>query len=633
MGVTCSKSSTGSRGALATSDLKVAIDQSKKIGQPAEESVDVTDTTLQIISQKTPSYASQSGLSMYVPTNTSPDLAVFSWLTWAPAPGTKCFETLHRCFPGALPGTAMVRRTASALSSIGITPENAIYGQSICPDEINNEKGDLATMMVEHFGSCFPMGGIGGAPFCGKTGFMAFSHHVPDDGHVVVLFGPHIAISDEGELGKYLRDGQSKHSTACGAVLAAYNACQDCDFDDNGEYDKHDMQQSWLKGKVNDNIEKINSAPEPIATLMLTAYEAVKQEMLVIVNTKFGNGKLVLIGGVQINMPQPCEDHFLPLLFRTYSETTVGAAPSTTNGTDLLTLLRYSTPDIPKPIPQLHQVVDEDSCLDVFSWLTWAPARGTKCFETLHRCFPGALPGTAMVRRTASALSSIGITPENAIYGQSICPDEINNEKGDLATMMVEHFGSCFPMGGIGGAPFCGKTGFMAFSHHVPDDGHVVVLFGPHIAISDEGELGKYLRDGQSKHSTACGAVLAAYNACQDCDFDDNGEYDKHDMQQSWLKGKVNDNIEKINSAPEPIATLMLTAYEAVKQEMLVIVNTKFGNGKLVLIGGVQINMPQPCEDHFLPLMLQVSSETGKSVDLLPNILLRGPSAMEHLVA
>ena len=27
------------------------------------------------------------------------------------------------------------------------------------------------------------------------------------------------------------------------------------------------------------------------------------------------NGRLILLGGIQINMPYPLEDHFLPLLF------------------------------------------------------------------------------------------------------------------------------------------------------------------------------------------------------------------------------------------------------------------------------------------------------------------------------
>lgn len=73
------------------------------------------------------------------------------------------------------------------------------------------------------------------------------------DGHLMILFGPHIAISSTGELGKYLREGQSGESTACGAVLAAYNACcadQSCGSFLGKSYrymfDEDDMQQSYL---------------------------------------------------------------------------------------------------------------------------------------------------------------------------------------------------------------------------------------------------------------------------------------------------------------------------------------------------------------------------------------------------
>merc|ERR1719203_1206448 len=118
-------------------------------------------------------------------------------------------------------------------------------------------------------------------------------------------------------------------------------------------------------------------------------------------------------------------------------------------------------------------------------------------FATLHESFPGALPGNILMSRLCAVLRSHGLNPDNTIYGQSICPDEINNEKGDLASLMQDHYGECFPMGGIGGMPFVGKTGFTAFSHHVPESGHVLILFGPHVAISESGELGKYRRKGQ----------------------------------------------------------------------------------------------------------------------------------------
>ena len=105
---------------------------------------------------------------------------------------------------------------------------------------------------------------------------------------------------------------------------------------------------------------------------------------------------------------------------------------------------------------------------DVYAWLDWAPPKGSPTYDTLHRCFPGAIPGSVVRDRSVHVVSKFGLTPENTIYGQSICPDEINNEKGDLSSLMIDHWGEVFPMGGIGGVPFVGKTGFGAFSAHVP---------------------------------------------------------------------------------------------------------------------------------------------------------------------
>jgi len=128
---------------------------------------------------------------------------------------------------------------------------------SICPDEINNQKGGLSNLMAECWGEFFPLGGISGAPFVGKTGFKAFSHHVPDHGNIILLYGPHVAISAEGEVGKYLREGQEQESTACGAVIGAYNAC--CNHaGDEEEFDEADMQMGWIKSQIAPHVERIS---------------------------------------------------------------------------------------------------------------------------------------------------------------------------------------------------------------------------------------------------------------------------------------------------------------------------------------------------------------------------------------
>jgi len=198
-------------------------------------------------------------------------------------------------------------------------------------------------------------------------------------------------------------------------------------------------------------------------------------------------------------------------------------------------------------------------------------------------------------------------TPENTLFGSSICPDEINNEKGSLADVLKEYWGEVFPLGGISGAPFVGKTGFKAFSHHVPDDGNVLVLFGPHVAISEAGEVGKYLRFGQQNESTACGAVIGAYHAATNSlGKDDEDEFDEADMQMAWIKAQLAPHVETIGKQQIPMGALAYQAFEMVKAKINKIVNNDFGSGYLALVGGIQINVPRPCLDHFLPLTFEV---------------------------
>lgn len=43
-----------------------------------------------------------------------------------------------------------------------------------------------------------PIGGLGGIPFAGKTGFKAYASHVPDDGNLLILFAPHVGMDTSG---------------------------------------------------------------------------------------------------------------------------------------------------------------------------------------------------------------------------------------------------------------------------------------------------------------------------------------------------------------------------------------------------------------------------------------------------
>ena len=146
------------------------------------------------------------------------------------------------------------------------------------------------------------MGGIGGCPYVGKEGYEVLLSHIPDDGNVVILFGPHVDISPEGEVGKFSRVGQKKLSTACGAAIAAFNVGSAGDLSDQGD---QDIQQSMLKNKLGKQAAVFAKAEVPMAELARCAYRRVV-EMIAEIATHSDDCKhLVLIGGIQINMPEP----------------------------------------------------------------------------------------------------------------------------------------------------------------------------------------------------------------------------------------------------------------------------------------------------------------------------------------
>lgn len=98
--------------------------------------------------------------------------------------------------------------------------------------------------------------------------------------------------------------------------------------------------------------------------------------------------------------------------------------------------------------------------------------------------FPGAMRNDDTIKAVVSIAEGLGLDAVNTLFAYSVCPDEINHEFGDLAYVLHNHFGPSFSLGGLGGIPFSGKTGFGAYASHVPDDGNIFILFAPHCAVS-----------------------------------------------------------------------------------------------------------------------------------------------------
>lgn len=85
----------------------------------------------------------------------------------------------------------------------------------------------MTLLFFRRWGEIFPLSGLAGIPFVGKAGWNAFTTHVPDDGNIVVLFAPHVAIDNDGNVGDITRDGQSCKTPACGAAIKSLLALQE----------------------------------------------------------------------------------------------------------------------------------------------------------------------------------------------------------------------------------------------------------------------------------------------------------------------------------------------------------------------------------------------------------------------
>ena len=93
-------------------------------------------------------------------------------------------------------------------------------------------------------------------------------------------------------------------------------------------------------------------------------------------------------------------------------------------------------------------------------------------------------------------------------------------------------------------------------------------------------------------------------------------------MQQIWLEKKIKSSLNRIEDSDEPIVELMQVIYEHIHKEVNTIIHTDFSKGKLVLIGGIQINLADPFEDHFLPLSFRILQKDQPEINLLPTLLL-----------
>jgi hypothetical protein len=182
------------------------------------------------------------------------------------------------------------------------------------------------------------------------------------------------------------------------------------------------------------------------------------------------------------------------------------------------------------------------------------------------------------------------------LFATSLCSDDIN-----VSTDFRKVLSRPFSMGGLGGLPYSGFTGMVAFGHHIPDNGDAFIFYGPHIGMNDAGRLGKMRRPGQAKESNSCGALMLALSRLSAVDETWVPQNVEYDYQQTLLERTVMPFKHEIVTASNPVKTITDVTYRNIDRQIQFLVERardEFHTERVFLLGGVIVNTSPEFHDY-----------------------------------
>ncbi len=232
------------------------------------------------------------------------------------------------------------------------------------------------------------------------------------------------------------------------------------------------------------------------------------------------------------------------------------------------------------------------------------PANSVETHIQAH--YPNALPLSVFREQAFGMIEpELGVPLAQVLLATSICADDIvwvSDADGNLETHHAarELLGP-FEMGGLAGLPFAGLTGMTAYAHHIPDHGAACIVYGPHIGMTDLGQLGKVLRPGQHVESAACGALALALRH-----FQSSPEYeptlDEDDSQESLLELRLRPYRARFLPAIDPLKAATELVYDTIHQLIHRYVRTvkdQFRCEHIALFGVLIVNTGPDYEDYI----------------------------------
>lgn len=231
-------------------------------------------------------------------------------------------------------------------------------------------------------------------------------------------------------------------------------------------------------------------------------------------------------------------------------------------------------------------------------------------YQVIQTHFPGTLPLKNYMRKTYRYLSYYGFTDENTMGMVAICRDEITDPLFDEVT---KYWGNTFNCCSLAGFLTMGKTGLAAATDHTPivDGVRRFTFYAmPHIAISQNGEIGKVYREGIQKASHACGALECIVKELNSGYL--NLETDMQDIEQSIIRQKI---LSALRYGDKPdLVEITKIACQIISYDVEKLLSTLDSSiFKYAVMTGIQIHGPMDtqwiCPHDFYMVTSDISKE------------------------
>jgi len=216
--------------------------------------------------------------------------------------------------------------------------------------------------------------------------------------------------------------------------------------------------------------------------------------------------------------------------------------------------------------------------------------------------------------------STTHLGTSTTLLGTSFCCDDVCR---DLEDELRAQFDQNQNIGGLAGFCFGGETAFADMLHHIPESGNCILVYGPHVGIDWDGNIGKVNRRGHHGSGACCASAnaAAAYakmvraGEIEDAEIPDT----ILDAQQTWVEKEVLKHAERLENAKDPNVELPHVLFdcqnELINQIVAKACGQIKGQGKIALVGGIQINTPEGTAEYFLPKRFDLLNNKGEVVE------------------